>query len=907
MSDTLPLLSTKLEIPIVRSGLVPRHRLTVRLSKGISDGCQLTLVSAPAGYGKTTLVSEWLATQSGGKAWVSLETVDSDPVRFWKYIATSLQIVQDGLGNSLLNSLKAPQLPPLQVVLTQLLNELNRLKSELILVLDDYHHISSTHVHETLTFFLNHLPRQVHLLIITRTDPPFPLAQLRAKGQLNEIRGSDLRFTTPEISSLISSAVTADLTERDITLLEERTEGWAAGLQLAALSLRNENDASGFISSFAGDNRYILDYLLEEVLNRQTSEIRFFLLQTSILGMLCGSLCDAVTGRDVSGSDENIRSDVETGLVQRSSRDILEYLESANLFVIPLDLRREWFRYHHLFSDLLRYQLEINPVPGFPGPEILHRQAAKWYEANGYPSQAVNHYLDGGDISSALNLIETLAWSMIQSGEHATVTGWLETIEDQEIITRPDLCMRYAWALYYMGKPKDYTKYIEAAQTAWEQDNDPRLGEVFNLLADMKLVSGAVGDGETMARRALEHLDPEDDFNRGLSYLYLGLAALIRGQCAAALPELEEAKRLCLASENVYGYSRSVNAIIQVHVPLGNLLQAEELCRQFMETIGENVIYITILNHILLSSILMEQNRLVEANQHLQFALSGIEKNTYNVYFIAGYLVLAWIRHLTGDEESANELLKRAEANARNLSSPVLLTQVYLYKARIALAKNNPQEAQKWAETSGLTLDSDQDLSRSQELLILVRIALETRQPDEILPLLEKLENHATSLSLLGQRLKIMVLRSMILKAGDREQAALDELSRAITLGEPNRFIRVFADEGPTICKLLKQIKPAPASTSYVNAIIEAFDTSRRPSEATSESLLGCPELREQLTARERDVLTLIASGLSNRDLADKLFISLNTVKVHLKNIYRKLDVSSRTQAVARASELNLI
>ncbi len=892
MSETEPILKTKLQIPVRRTGQVSRKRLTSEIDKGVSEDCRIILISASAGYGKTTLTTEWIAGQDKPAAWVSLEAGDSDPVRFWKYVASALLSVEKDLGKSVLHALDAPRMPPLQSVLIRLLNDMTCVTSGLILVLDDFHTITAAQVNDSLAFFIEHLPRNVQIVISTRVDPTLPLARFRARGQLLEIRSKDLKFNTSEINRLISNALNVKLSDEDTDFLEKRTEGWAAGLHLAMLSLRDTTEVSGFIKAFAGDNRYILDYLLEEVLNRQSTEVRNFLLGTSILETFSADLCEAV---------------LMDGLDTRTARDILSNLDATNLFVIPLGHSREWFRYHHLFADLLRYQLIHNPVQGLPQSGTLHHRAACWYESEGYTSLAIDHHLKAGNTSAAMDLVESIAWSMLQSGEHVTVAGWLNSLNESDVLSRPDISLLSAWTLSFMGDMENYDKFVEAARIAWERENNPRLGEVYNFLANTMLVRFESVEGERMARRALELLAPHDDFNRALAYMFLGIAAYFRGDFTASISSLNESERLSLKSGNLYSFSRSFIARIQVYLALGKLQQGEKLCRQFIDTHVDKAFYCGILSHILLSNVMIEQNRLLEANQHLEFALEGIEKTTYDIYFSGAYLLLAWLKHLLGDDETAWKLIERTDSDARELNSPFLKQTILGSKARLSLALGHREDAERWISATGLTLDAEFDPVRQQELVPFFRISMETCAMEKVMAALDKLEKTVVTQNRLGLKLKIMILQALCLDLQGSGQAALEQIEAAVVLGEPEGYIRVFVDEGPAVRALITQIKPIGICIPYVTTLIKAFDTSdEKPLVSRKTGFTPDVEV-EKLTAREQEVLSLIASGLSNRDVGKKLFISLNTVKAHLKNLYGKLGVSSRTQAIARAGELRLI
>lgn len=908
------LLATKLYIPAPRPNRVPRPRLTGRLEAGVEGA--LTLISAPAGFGKSTLLSDWIHEGGRKVAWVSLDEGDSDPVRFLCYAVTALANVRPGLGDGAIAALREAQSAEpevLEPILTGLLNEIHRLSEDLILVLDDYHAVESPGVQEAVQLILDRMPQDLHLVLSTRVDPPLHLSRLRARGQLTELRAKDLRFTPEEAAGFLNQAMGLGLSAQDVEALEERTEGWAVGLQMAALSLQGRRDVGGFIEQFTGSHRFVLDYLTDEVLSRQRQGVRDFLLHTSILSRLSGPLADAVTGRD-------------------DGQTVLEELDAANLFLIPLDDTRTWYRYHHLFGTLLSHQLERKA--GRAGVAALHEKASAWYAANGHPEDALEHALAAGAFDRAVAIVEENALPRLMRGDVGAPLRWVRSLPAEKVRTRPRLAMGQAWSLVLNLHWAEAETSTAEAERALEVNPDPEVALQASVLRGfLTRMRGEAQRSSPLLREVVGQVPREDRFLRSLVTLDLGMACREEGDTAAARTVLEEARALALEADNVLVLVIAQAHLAEMEVDEGRLRRGLELDQEGLRLAGEltsrggpspatlGVPYTG------MAAIHYEWGELDTASDYALRAVELGRRGGLGGNILHGMVVLARVRQARGDFDGAFEALAEAEGVMRRTGVPHWMQALDSYRSRLLLAqaraegREPPFEAvTQWAREAGLLPDWRRPLEtriflpvypREFAHLTLARLFLARGDHEEALDLLGWLRGPVEEAGRLRVLLDILALETLVRNAkGDRE-GALSALRHALALGEPEGFVRTFADKGPVLGGLIAEAAPGHVGPDYARRLLDAFvrpevvylPVSVFPATASAKG----PEPAEPLSEREVEVLRLIATGLSNADAGKRLFIAPSTVKKHLENIYSKLGTRNRTQAIARAREAGLL
>ena len=907
-----PILATKLYIPPPQPRVVLRPHLIEHLNEGLQR--KLTLISAPAGFGKTTLLGEWLAGHDRPAAWLSLDGGDNDPSRFLSYLVAALQTIAENIGEGVLGVLVSPQPPPAESVLTSLLNEIATIEVDFVLVLDDYHVIDTTPVDDALTFLIEHLPPRMHLVIATREDPHLPLARLRVRGQLTELRAADLRFAPEEAAEFLNQIMGLNLSAENIAALETRTEGWIAGLQLAALSMRGREDVPGFIRAFAGDNRYIVDYLVEEVLQRQPERMRSFLLQTSILDRLNGSLCDAVT-------------DQEEGSV------LLETLERGNLFVVPLDDKRHWFRYHHLFADVLFAHLRAEQPDQV---STLHRRASEWYEHNGLPADAIRHALAAEDFERAADLVE-LAWPAMRRGrQEAALLGWLKVLPDELFHVRPVLGVAYAHVLLASGEfegVEDRLRYAErwldttadmseraegpsAAMIVMDDEEFRRVpGTIAIARAALALARGDVPETVTLSRRALELAPQDDHLTRGGAAGFLGLAYWTSGELEAAHRTYADGMAHLQRAGNISDAINGAIALAAIRIAQGRLREAMHTYERGLQLAAEQgnpVMRGTADMYVGMSELERERNDLEAATQRLLRSKelgehTGFPQNRYR-----WRVAMARIKEAQGDLYGALALLDEAERLYMSDFSPNV-RPIAALKTRVWVAQGRLGEALGWALERGLSAHDDLSYVREFEHVTLARVLLaryksdrEERSIHEATGLLERLLKAAEEGGRMGSVSEILVLQALTHEAQGDGPSALVPLKRALTLAEPEGYVRVFVDEGRPMAQLLAEAAADGIMPDYAARLLAAFKAEEHKSEDEPDVSPALP-LIEPLSQRELEVLRLVAQGLSNREIGERLFLAVITVKGHNRNIFRKLQVRRRTEAVARARELGLL
>jgi len=900
---------------------------------------KLTLISAAAGFGKTTLASEWIAGCNRPATWLSLDEGDSDFTRFLMYLIAALRNIRAGFGERVTAALHAPQLTAIESILTFFMNDLNEIPESFIIVLDDYHTVESKPIDDALAFIIEHSPPQMHLVITTREDPNLPLARWRARGELTELRATDLRFTAQEATLFFNQAMGLKLSEENIIALENRTEGWIAGLQMAALSLRGRPDTAIFIQAFSGSHRFVLDYLLEEVLHRQTSQVHDFLLQTAILDRSCGPLCDAVTGNKDGGA-------------------MLDALDRGNLFVVPLDDKRQWYRYHHLFSDVLRARLMAVYPDRVPA---LHLRASEWYAQNGHPPDAISHALSANDFERAAGLIE-LAWPGMEGKlQSAQWLGWVRALPDGLVQTRPVLSVCYAYALLEGAEMEASDSRLKDAERLLANPSAEMVvedGGQFRMLPAKIAVArtyhaqalGDVPGTEKYARLGLDLLPKGDHIGRGQLSGLLGLSCWVRGDLEAAARVFIDFSASLRAVGNVPDAIGTAFVLADIRIAQGHLTEASRVIEQtlrFAIKQGEPLPPAAADLYRGLCELSCERGDHESAALHLSRAreLGGPGEQLGLQHRLS--VAQALMRQSQGDFDGALDLLCEAERLYIRTPLPVV-HPIPAMKARIWIAQGKQAEAMDWATRQGLTVDDELCYLHEFDHITLARVLLARNTGDrsecinKAIRLLERLLQAADEGGRTGGIIEILALQALAHKAKGDIESALVSLGRALTMAKPEGFVRIFVDGGSPMADLLARIGTSPGKrTSAMEAYIERLclpwmhstmqgvspeppaplageSDCRAPRliRTGGESPAGVPagilephfqELIEPLTQRELEVLTLIGQGFSNQEIGDRLYLALDTIKGHNRRIFEKLGVKRRTEALARAGELGLL
>jgi LuxR family maltose regulon positive regulatory protein len=899
------LLTTKLFIPPTRPKIVPRPRLIDQLNACAYPGCKLILISAPAGFGKTTLVSEWVQVLSKAVpltaiAWLSLDEGDNDPARFLAYFIAALnqaQGVEASIGKGSLNMLQSPQPPPTEAVLTQLINEIVAIPDRIILVLDDYHVIGSSQVDDILTFLVEYLPPQMHLVIASREDPHLPLSHFRARGQLTELRAADLRFTSSEAAEFLNQVMGLKLTIEDIAALERRTEGWIAGLQLAAISMQGRDDTTAFIESFTGSHRLVLDYLVEEVLERQPVDIQDFLLITASLDHMNGSLCDALTGKE-------------------NGQEYLELLDDANLFIVPLDDERCWYRYHHLFKDLLRSRLQQTQ----PGRIVLSQQkASEWFEKTGFVNEAIECALGAEDFERAIRLIEGIAETMWMQGEIKKLGDWLNALPGDLLSAKPNLCVFHAIGQYTAGLGDSAELSLQAAERAFdpqaENASDPlanaqrkMLGRVAATRALIAFYKGNITEIVQNANQALEYLPDEDLSWRSSAAVALADAQMLIGDLNEAHRTLIEALEISEAAGNEY-------RIILVYCRLAIALRQRGQLQQVLDICGEQVQFsdsssmaypnATGLLLAIWGETLAEINDLSGA---LQKATEGLElaERSGNVVSISwSYLCLVRVMYSRGDFAGAEELVKMMKVASQEYAIPPWVESIMTsWQVRIWLTQGDLGHASWWAKQRKLDLEEALTQTNEMEFIALARVLISENQQEEAIGLLQSMLRTEEAMGRTDRVIEILILLALAYQDLENMKQSMSTLSKVLSLAEPEGFFRIFVDEGPPMARLLYEGLTHGIEEDYIRELLVAFPVVD-PGEVDPRGKDG--ELIEPLSKREIEVLQLIAEGLTSREIAARLYLSPNTVNVHSRNIISKLGVNNRAKAVVKARTLGIL
>jgi LuxR family transcriptional regulator, maltose regulon positive regulatory protein len=927
----IPILTTKLYFPQPRAGVVTRERLIERLNDGLAQGHKLTVVSAPAGFGKTTLVAAWAAGCGQPVAWLSLEEGESDPVRFISYLVAAVQTIHAGIGQGLLAALQSPQPPPTEVIFTALLNEISASGGDanpfhFMLVLDDYHLIDSQAVDQALTFLLEHLPPQMHLVIATREDPRLPLARLRARGQMTELRAADLRFTPAEAAEFLNRGMGLNLSEEDIAALETRTEGWIAGLQLAALSMQSCQDTARFIQSFTGSHRFVLDYLVEEVLQRQPEPIRSFMLQTSILDRLCASLCNVVTG-------------------QEGGKETLEALDRGNLFVIPLDDRRQWYRYHHLFAEVLQANLrEAQP----DWVSSLHQRASAWFEQNEFPAEAIRHALAAEDSVRAAELIERVWLAMDLSYQSATWLDWARALPEELIRARPVVCLGYAWALLNGGeleaseaRLRDAERWLEPAENQAENASASMVvvdeaefrslpASIAGARAYRALALGDIPGTIRYARQTLALVREEDTVRRTQATALLGMAEYASGNLQAAEQEFLKFQSMMWQKGDIANAISITFILADIMLVQGRLQDAVSAYRQVL-TLAANRGASSLLGtcdlYRGLGELLCEQGDLDGAAQVLETARRVGEQGALTGWPQRFCVAQARMQESQGDLAGALVLLDEAER--RYVRNPLPDRPIAALKMRTWVRQNRLTEALAWMREQNLSPDDELSYPCEFEHLTLARVLIARAKTDRVdgdlhaaLGLLARLLQAAEEGGRNGSVIEISILQALAHQAQGDPPGALAALERALRLAEPEGYVRIFVDEGEPVrllitdCRLLieKRLLISRSASderllTYLDRLLASFPVGEKINllPQSKSRIQQSTILPEPLSERELQVLKLLRTELSGPEIAGQLVVSLNTLRTHTKNIFGKLGVNNRRAAVRRAEELGLI
>jgi len=885
-----PILATKLYIPPPRSKIVLRPRLIERLNEGLSASCKLTLISAPAGFGKTTLVSEWVAVCERPVAWLSLDEGDNNPTSFLAYLVAALQTIVANIGAGVLRTLQSPQPPSTESILTILLNEITTIPDHFVLVLDDYHVIDSKPVDNDLTFLLEHLPLQMHLVITTREDPHLPLARLRARGQLAELRAADLRFSPAEAAEFLNHMMGLNLSAEEIAALETRTEGWIAGLQLAALSMQGHQDAASFIKSFTGSHHFVLDYLIEEVLQQQSESIQTFLLRTSILDRMCGPLCDTVLPA-----------------LSTSGQETLEYLEHTNLFIVPLDSERRWYRYHHLFGDLLRQRL------GKPKEFAeYHLRASQWHEENGDLGAAFHHAVAAGDFVRAAGLAEAAWQGMNESFQSAAWLGWVKKLPGKLIRTRPVLCTQIAQAFTNTGeleaselRLQDAERCLDGSDLANEAQLKPLPAMIALTRAYNAQVQGDPAATVKYAEQAIQLIPENDFYRRAQAINILEVTHWASGNLESAVRAIGDWMESMTQLGNHVFVVASAFAVADMLVGLGSLSEAE---RTYQDTLqlaaqyGPEAEHITAHHHLGLSMIYRQRGDDTLAAHHLKRAAELGLQTTLVDWLYRWHVAQAQLKEAAGDLETGLALLDEAKRVYIQTLIPDL-RPIAALKARIHLKQGRPDKAQAWAAERGLSLADEVSYLHEFEHLTLAR--LEIANP-LVNALLARLLQAAEAQKRRGSALDILLVQALAHEAQGNHPQALTALERALALAEPEGYVRIFVDEGEAMRLLIEEQsrnRDHPLS-SYADKLLAAFT---QPVAAPKSAIIHQKsDMIEPLSERELEVLKLLQSELSGPEIARECMVSLSTVRTHTQNIYAKLGVNNRRSAVRRAEELDL-
>ena len=902
------LLATKTTVPRLREGRVGRPRLVERLRAATVR--EFVLVCAPAGFGKSTLLADWVQVDRRPVAWLSLDEGDNDPVRFWRHIAAAMDRARPGVAERASLLVGDPTSSSFMPAVTALVNDLAESAEDVVLVVDDYHLIHAQHVHRSVEFLLEHLPGSLRLVVASRSDPPLPLARLRARGQSAELRAADLRFTLAEAAQLMAASTGLDLPEDVVGALGERTEGWVAGLQLAALSLQGRRDVEGFVAEFSGSHRYVLDYLTEEVLDRQPPDIRTFLLETSVLDRLSGALCDAV-------------------LERRDSQLLLESVERANLFLLPLDDERRWWRYHHLFADLLRSRLaREDPTRA----AALHHAAAGWYERQGLPDDAIGHALAAGDQEWAAQIVETqLERQLWRSNESATLDRWLTALSPEVVRGHARLVLGQAIVAVLGGRLDDVESLLAVVEHGIPQADGrayhPSVGRRASIMtnlraclalcrADLARARGDLQREAAFARAALAGTGESDALLRTMARYHLAEVDWLTGK-------LTDSEREMSAILAEWANSDEWLVLLRVGLDLGAVQRAQgrlgaalNTYRRLESKAGTTASALAGMAQVGAAIVFYERDELAAAAAQAAAGVERCRRLVYGPPLVTGLITLARIRLALGDPAGAHAAITEAETAMPGIGDQRV--PLGPRRAEVMLATGNVAEAVNWVRDRGLAVDDEPVYPRDEAYAVLARVLIATGDPAPVVPMLERWRVLAEAQGRVAHVLAGQVLQAVAHAALGNEPAALAVLARALTLAAPEGYLRLFLNEGAVVADLLRTLligrrleslaAPEKVPRAFLTRLCAAFERQGTPVlPAAPSGAVAAPGLVVPLSRREQEVLGLVAAGKPNQAIARELFIGLDTVKRHVSHLFVKLDVSNRTEAVARARALGLL
>jgi LuxR family maltose regulon positive regulatory protein len=896
MADML--LKTKLHIPTSRAEVVTRPDLQTRLENVALPN--FTLVSAPAGFGKTTLLSTWSESTSRPVAWVSLDESDNDPVQFLTYFSAALMTVHPEVGDDALSALNAPQPPAIDILLTLIINDIAEYDNTLTLVLDDYHLITSEAVHDAVNQAIEHLPANMQLVIATRLDPPFPLGRLRAGGRMTELRARDLRFSMEETCTFLRDMMGLELTKTELERLDARTEGWVAGVQMAALSMQGKRDFSAFLDGFEGSNRYILDYLVEEVLEQQPHELQQFLMRSSILRKMNGELCDWLTG-------------------DKQGRATLHRLEDANLFLIPLDDEREWYRYHHLFSGLLSHRLSKE------APELVkdgHIRASSWNETHGFLLEAMHHAQASGEVQLIIALLEANALDLIYRGANQTLSRWLGELPRDEVASRPQLSLAQAWAAVFNGDMNATERFLNQAQSALIQENQPgRLarsemeGQIQSIQAYLAWFQADISSAKEHSEKALQLLPQKESFTRAWAMQVYGAMLRSTGQLEESFAPLVEAVQMSRRLGSTHLMLDAVWELTVLEQLQGKLHSVNERCEEtFAQLQGDDraaqrrlpaLSYI----HGRKAMTLLEWNQLPAALEHARRGADLAKRWGMVDAVVQCDSILARVLRAQGDFEASLEIL----AHAKQASSSISAWYVQMLEAHEAityLATGSLPAVKRWIDHCGIGVRDEVQFPRDFEYRVLANLLLGCATLEGIAPskglvtLLENLETMYGNCGAVTPLIETLIMKAIGLDLQGEHEQGTQTMDRALNLGQQEGFIGTFLIFSSHLRRMLARQPESGVPSPYRSTILAAIN----PTAVKLQPGSGSPSvLIEPLSDRELDVLRYLNSSLTSSEIADELYIAVSTVRSHIKSIYQKLGVHRRMEAVEQARELGLL
>ena len=912
------LFATKLHIPRSGRELVPRPRIMECLDNALRG--KLTIVSAPAGYGKTTALTNWIDHSQAQTAWLSIDEADNDLDRFLFYIIAALQRVFEGIGIDVQAALSESQAAPIETLLTRLVNEVEAVmgeeerRSQFVLVLDDYNLITTQAVHDALNFLLAHLPTSMHLVVAGRSDPPVPISRLRVQGEVTEIRTPEMRFTKNEVAAFLNDLMGLNLSSEDIAALETRTEGWIASLQLAALSMQGREDRQAFVADFSGSHRYVIDYLIDEVMSIQPEDLQAFLCQTSILDRFCAPLCDSA-------------------LEITTSRQILSKLEGANLFLIPLDDERNWYRYHHLFADFLEQRLYEREPERIPE---LHLRASQWYEDEGLIDEAIQYALKAEDYECATRLVDQIAADLVVRRESNKLLKLVNQLPHNLCQDYPMLCIWHAWALLFLGQLEAVEPVLQCAEAnQGKAPGNPRPGYATTVRAYLVNQRGDFNKAISLSEKALEQMS--DASPDRITLIFQGAAIIWLGVNHRHLGDLDQARRLFIEAAslnkkagNIYAALASLEQLADLATIQGQLHQAMEiygrgleLARKWSDEGGKNRGTSLAASgvHLGLGTILYQWNDLAGAEPHIRLSL---ELHEFGEVWgrTHSYRMLGYLKQAEGDYKTSYDLLGKGLAMMENtrIQQSNISSEPGLEQLSILLSRTRPDmvhlltDTARRVETQGLRPNDEVDFSspagyaRESEYSDLARVLIALGRAGEAIPMIERLLKAARLMERYGDEIRYQILRSLAYQALEDRVSALDSLSQALTLAKTEGYVRIFVDEGQPMATLLAQAVSQEIEPDYAGELLAAYPEEVRQAVDIKVEMSSIPQLLvEPLSEREKEVLSLMADGLKYKEIADKLMISVNTVRHHTRNIYGKLEVHNRSQAIARAQVLGLL